>query len=41
MQMYEKTGILTTKDLRLPSQKQLGKGVAIHVWIPVRFMQSL
>jgi Fe-S-cluster-containing hydrogenase component 2 len=29
MQMYEKTGILTTKDLRLPSQKQLGKGVAI------------
>jgi Fe-S-cluster-containing hydrogenase component 2 len=29
MRGYEKTGILTTKDLRLPSQKQLEKGVAI------------
>jgi Fe-S-cluster-containing hydrogenase component 2 len=29
MQDYEKTGILTLKDLKLPSKKQLEKGVAI------------
>ena len=26
---YEKTGVLSTKDLKLPSEKQLEKGVAI------------
>jgi Fe-S-cluster-containing hydrogenase component 2 len=29
MRHYEKTGILTTKDLQIPSEKQLQKGVAI------------
>lgn len=29
MKMYEKTGVLSTKDLKLPSKKQLEKGVAI------------
>jgi Fe-S-cluster-containing hydrogenase component 2 len=29
MKGYEKTGILSTNDLRVPSQKQLEKGVAI------------
>jgi Fe-S-cluster-containing hydrogenase component 2 len=29
MREYEKTGILSLKELRLPSQKQLEKGVAI------------
>lgn len=29
MHQYEKTGILTNKDLQIPSQKQLEKGVAI------------
>ena len=29
MQDYEKTGILTLKDLKLPTKKQLEKGVAI------------
>jgi len=29
MREYERTGILSTKDLKLPSKKQLEKGVAI------------
>ncbi|HUT00366.1 MAG TPA: 4Fe-4S dicluster domain-containing protein [Candidatus Thermoplasmatota archaeon] len=29
MHVYEKTGILSTKDLQVPSKKQLKKGVAI------------
>ncbi len=29
MHQYEKTGILTIKDLQIPSEKQLEKGVAI------------
>ena len=29
MYRYEKTGVLSTKDLKLPSEKQLEKGVAI------------
>lgn len=29
MQNYEKTGILSKKDLKLPSKKQLEKGVAL------------
>ena len=29
MKEYEKTGVLSLKDLRLPNKKQLGKGVAI------------
>jgi Fe-S-cluster-containing hydrogenase component 2 len=29
MRQYEKTGILTIKDLQIPSEKQLEKGVAI------------
>jgi Fe-S-cluster-containing hydrogenase component 2 len=29
MHEYERTGILSTKDLKLPSKKQLEKGVAI------------
>lgn len=29
MRNYEKTGVLSTKDLKLPSKKQLEKGVAI------------
>jgi Fe-S-cluster-containing hydrogenase component 2 len=29
MREYEKTGILSTKDLQVPSKKQLEKGVAI------------
>ena len=29
MHQYEKTGILSHKDLQIPSQKQLEKGVAI------------
>ncbi len=29
MQKYEQTGILTRSDLHLPTEKQLGKGVAI------------
>jgi len=29
MHQYEKTGILSQKDLQIPSQKQLEKGVAI------------
>jgi Fe-S-cluster-containing hydrogenase component 2 len=29
MRQYEKTGILSTKDLQIPSEKQLEKGVAI------------
>ena len=29
MHNYEKTGILSLKDLRIPSKKQLKKGVAI------------
>jgi Fe-S-cluster-containing hydrogenase component 2 len=29
MRQYEKTGILSSKDLQIPSEKQLEKGVAI------------